>query len=176
MKFWGFLLLILITIYNLNANANGGSNKNPINYKPISLYLEIVGQGLGLSVNWDYRFDPHFAVRGGYSFLLFGYGVPISIYYLTDPASSHHLELGGGVTFGKFANFFSGSYISFIIPSASIGYRYQPRKGGLLFRIALTPLIIFEKYKNESRETGDFHYHYRPKILPWGGISLGVSF
>lgn len=69
MKFWGVLLLIFITINNFNAKANGGSNRNPINYKPISLYLEIVGQGLGLSVNWDYRFDPHFAIRGGFSFL-----------------------------------------------------------------------------------------------------------
>ncbi len=63
-----------------------------------SIYIELFGQGIGLSLNADYRFQPNLTFRAGLSYLIFGYGIPLSLNYLTGKNSSHHLELGLGIT------------------------------------------------------------------------------
>lgn len=92
-------------------------------------------------------------------------GFPVTVNYLPGERNSH-LELGAGlvpviVTFNGqvlfFGNRVRGKEIA-ILETVTIGYRYQPTSGGFVLRIGFTPLFNLEK------------------ILPWGGISIGVAF
>lgn len=132
-----------------------------------SVYLEILGQGGIYSLNYDRLFSEYFGGRIGFSaftsifessFLL----VPITANYLVG-SKNHHLELGAGVVFGSidFNDSESDAKGSALIETATIGYRYQPKQDGFLFRIGFTPLI-------RLGSDGDF--------LPWGGLSVGYSF
>ena len=92
-------------------------------------------------------------------------GFPITANYLSGEGSSH-LELGAGIVpviltlNGE--EVFIGSKVrdreAVVLETMTIGYRYQPSDGGLVFRIAFTPLLLFDK------------------VLPFGGISLGAAF
>ncbi|MCS7228826.1 MAG: hypothetical protein NZ923_02175 [Candidatus Kryptonium sp.] len=130
-----------------------------------SVYLEILGQGLYLSANYDYRFKPNLTARIGIGTALLAFSFPATINYLTFPESSHHLEIGGGfiIARGGFDN-----DESIILPTANIGYRFQPKKGGLFFRIAWTPLLSFLIHEEEKDDILE--------RLIWGGISIGYTF
>ncbi len=141
-----------------------------------TLFLELFGQGIFLSLNADYRFRPNFTFRAGLSYLIFGWGIPLSLNYITGKNSSHHLELGLGITLGAGASIFGGSPVSFYFLTANFGYRYQPKNGGLVFRISFTPLFFIEKIEKSSRinrETGTVESYNRIVITPFAGISLG---
>ena len=128
-------------------------------YKPNAIYVELGGNGFIYSLNFDHKFAQHASwrigarvlpMRGGNlsnSFLL----LPTMINYLAGSGNSR-FELGAGLLHG----FHSIGY--FLSGTATIGYRYQPMKGGFNFRIGFTPLI--SGYG----------------ILPWVGISLGYGF
>ncbi|MFN3306757.1 MAG: hypothetical protein ACK42Z_06190 [Candidatus Kapaibacteriota bacterium] len=103
-------------------------------FKSDAIFIELVGQTVGFfSVNVDHRFHPNFTFRIGLGLSL-GYTIPISLNYITDNNSSHDFEFGLGLTYGKlaFINIFGGSSDpqDVLIPTAFIGYRYQPKKGG----------------------------------------------
>ena len=137
--------------------------------KAESAFLEIGGPGLAISGNYDARFAKQrngwgYRVGAGY----FGSGgntvftVPLQVNYLYGE-HSHLLELGAGTTFlssrgdnkGKTWEF---DKITGFIGTVTIGYRYQPAKSGLNYRIAFVPII------------------YDQGILPIGGISVGYTF
>ncbi len=103
--------------------------------------------------------------------------------HLIGPGS-HKLELGGG-------------FMCFIPPihddglgaiAGIIGYRYQPKGGGFLFRASFTPLIfksaIFSKdfglsfiplgSKKEPQSSTTDIYNF--PLLPWFGLSFGGTF
>ncbi len=142
-----------------------------------AIYAEILGPGLLYSINYDYRITTHFGLRAGVSrwsvpaiFVLvngsIGFtGFPITANYLSGEGSSH-LELGVGVvpvilTLNGEEVFF-GSNVrdrkTLVMETMTMGYRYQPPDGGIVFRIAFTPLMVFDK------------------VVPFGGISLGAAF
>jgi hypothetical protein len=82
-------------------------------------------------------------------------GFPIMVNLLTGEETSH-FELGIGVVPGTFSlDFLEGSGV---LGTATIGYRAQPRDGGFVFRIGLTPLFTLKG----SQITG--------------GLSLGFAF
>lgn len=125
-----------------------------------AIYGEFLGQGLLYSINYDYRISDHYGLRAGFSswsmpsIMLFVNGsfsftgFPIMLYYLSGDGSSH-LELGVGIVPSTVSvtghEIFLGSDISgsasVLLETATIGYRLQPRDGGFLFRIGLTPLM-----------------------------------
>ncbi len=138
-----------------------------------AIFLELFGQGIGLSGNIDYRFNSNLTFRAGLSYLLFGYGIPLSLNYITEANSSHHLELGDGITFINVTPiFFSSEPQGAIIPTANLGYRYQPKNGGLIFRISFTPLFLIVKEKSINHQ-GRVESYNRISITPLAGISLG---
>ena len=59
-----------------------------------------------------------------------------------------------------------------------IGYRFESSDGGLLFRIAYTPLIYFVNSEKEFYDGTLFKTTSLPfqTKLAWGGISIGVCF
>lgn len=142
------------------------------NYSRNSVYLELGGNGLLYSVNYDRRFTDHVAGRAG--FMVFGgqsgaatddqIGIailPVMANYLVG-SGSHRLELGAGLLFGVAGadteNFDLAPAVGIGGVTTTFGYRYQPPDGGFLFRAGLTP----------------FYSAGRPQL--WGGVSVGYSF
>ena len=130
-----------------------------------AIYVELGGNGLLYSVNYDHRFNTDWSARGGimyasiddFSLTI----VPLLANYLVG--NNHMLEIGAGVAYiginvkvdgEEFFNV-SGSDIA---GTGNIGYRYQNVDGGFVFRIGFTPL---------------FSQH---GFTPWAGLSLGYAF
>ncbi len=143
-----------------------------------TFYLELLGSGIFNSINYEYlqltSKNYGFALRAGmgyipvienynqYDFLTFP--LTVSLLFGNREKYQSMFELGFGgflLVHGKE----SAPYISFIC-----GYRYQPFKSGISFRIAFTPFIY--------RKTTGLKQHFGQvdglKILL--GISIGYSF
>lgn len=127
-------------------------------FSTLAWYIEALGNAVIGSVNLDYRFHPNLSFRLGASWMIFGFGFPVMLNFLTDGKEvSHHLEIGagavpviGGINGSKLVHY----------ETLTLGYRYQPKKGGFLFRVSFTPLLNFPD-KGENKM--------------WGGISIGYS-
>lgn len=159
------ILLALSFIFSMVTNAQDlPSNR--------SIFIEGLGNGLTYSVNYDTRFGPGSAGlggRGGVGFLpIQGVNItsfPFLVNYLWGN-NGHFLEVGAGATILAVAGG-SDTVISIeefnrstgIGPTFSLGYRYQPLNGGILFRAGIAPIID---------TTGSLPY--------WPQISLGYAF
>jgi len=145
------------------------------------LFAEAFGVGLLYSLNYEYVVDAwHVGFRGGASFFTYAtssYGQSgnltlvsfpaVASYYLALPDHpSHRLQLGLGATLlyldaasdsqgTKFGGERAGVGLAF---TGVVGYRYQPRDGGVIFGIGFTPLVRTSRF------------------LPWGGASVGYAF
>lgn len=141
-----------------------------------SVYIELFGNGLIYSLNFDQLITNHIALRGGIGYIGFGatssdgsksvsasiLTIPLTASYLFSsdaPLSNHKFEVGAGVTIISLTG---ASYRSFgasgVIGTAIIGYRYQPVDGGVLFRADVTP------------------FFGQGLFLVSGGISVGYTF
>ncbi len=129
----------------------------PSDFAKEAWYIEVFGNTFVGSVNIDYRFHPNFNLRFGASYMIFGFGFPIMLNFITGKESPHHLELGAGIV-----SFIGGSgEITFgTFQTLTFGYRYQPKKGGVVFRISFTPL---------------FNFPDKGEVWPWAGISIGYA-
>ena len=85
--------------------------------------------------------------------------IPIGLNYLIGKDQKNYFELGAGATFVSVSNKAVDGEFGSTFGHLSIGYRYQPAKGGFLFRAAITP--VFGK--------GFFIPYY-------AGISFGYAF
>lgn len=155
-------LFALVILVSLNLNAQIKSN---------SLYFEAFGNGGLYSLNYDRLFTENLGGRIGFTYLpsmdfIFSsvedlIVVPLVVNYLSGENSK--LELGAGIIFVSvnnigFFGFKSGKGSSAVAGTAVVGYRYQPKDGGFLFRIGLTPFFS----GNGAALSG--------------GISIGVTF
>ena len=149
---------------------------------PNGIYLELLGNGLLYTINYDRFISDDISLRGGFEYIGLAASsgtesasismmlIPITFnYFLTShdhgkPGSSK-FELGAGIVIvnisgsasGNAGELVSGSGTG-IAGTATIGYRLQPSDGGFIFRIGFTPLI----------GAGGF--------LPFGGLSFGFAF
>jgi len=141
-----------------------------------SIFLELGGNGLLYSLNYDHKFFDHASARIGGMFLTVAADdpntldgrvsvilVPILANYLVGNGSSR-LEIGGGLLLGgvnadaSVENEAIDEIGGGATLTANLGYRLQPRDGGFLFRIGFTPVF------------GPGYF------LPWAGLSLGATF
>lgn len=177
------IILILTVLLSVNFGISSQTVTDSI--KRNSVYIELLGNSLIYSLNYDYLFDLSTNAK-------LAVGVGTSYLYLKGENGGHILnpngEIVGGVTsyinnhnllltpevnflIGNSSNHYFETGISIcnhilittdleynIAPALRIGYRYQPLKGGFLFRIGFTPV-----YSNN-------------KIYPFGGLSFGYSF
>lgn len=137
--------------------------------KAQQVFVEALGPGLLYSINYDQRLakkETGLGLRIGASRYKGDDGrnrstVPVQLNYLLG-GIGRYFELGVGTTYGggkDISNPTTGDFIG----TATIGYRRQPFKTkGLTWRIALTPLFIFEPENI--------------RILPWAGASAGFRF
>ncbi|MGE0321699.1 MAG: hypothetical protein AB7S68_05310 [Polyangiaceae bacterium] len=137
-----------------------------------SLYIELLGNGGLYSLNYERNLTDDVAARVGFSYISLSASAgddsanvtfmsfPLMANYLLG-GGNHHLELGAGATvlYASGEAETGGSRSSGegvgVAGTATVGYRYQPRDGGFLFKVGFTPLV----------GSGGF--------LPWGGISFG---
>ncbi len=136
-------------------------------------YLELGGNGLFYTANYERFFTPSISARGG--LMAFSVSetengtetsatinvIPLTANYFLG--SSHRLELGAGPMLVRLSADVDAPGISasesgvIVLGTATVGYRYQSPGGGFLFRIGLTPVIA-------------------DGVLPWAGLSVGWAF
>lgn len=162
-----FALLLFLLLVPCVARAQAPTPTTPTARN--AFYLELGGNALLYSINYDRLFTDRISGRVGVMF--FGaadgessagvVGTPIMANYLFGEGNSR-FEAGAGVLLvsGGIDNVegyededFSGS-----VGTATLGYRYQRPDGGFVFRAGLTPIFSLDG------------------IAPWFGISFGYAF
>jgi hypothetical protein len=142
------LLIVLFTIVTLYCPAIAQSPTSPN-----SIYLELLGNGLFYSVNYDRMFTESFGARVGIGFVQATEAslttIPIMAHYLFGSGSSK-LEIGFGACMLLQPEWSGISFIgsedkeargSQILGTATLGYRYQRTDGGFVFRAGVTPIF-----------------------------------
>lgn len=160
------ILLALSSLAHAQEDVIG-----PTEFARNSIFVELGGNGILYSLNYDRKFTDHVSGRiGGMGFsiesdnstdrvglLLF----PTMVNYLLGSGSSR-LELGAGLLWGiaggELEDYGSLNGVGLAGITSTIGYRLQPARGGFNFRIGLTPYI----------SNGEFQF--------WGGLGFGFGF
>lgn len=145
------------------ANAqqgNGFSGKSAQ-----SFYGEVGGPGI-ITINYDQRLKGQdgFGFRagmGGYGVLKKGvFTVPVGVNYITG-SDTHFAEIGAGLCYvaASTGNTYFDNTSNLVVAYFNFGYRFQPIKNGLTYRIFLSPLLT------------------AAGVVPfYGGASIGVKF
>lgn len=173
MKLFSVLMVCLLLAA---GTASVSARDDSTSFCPSAIYVEVLGQGVLYTVNYDHRLTQNISLRAGFTswsvpFALFAVGelkftgFPVMVNYLSGEETGH-LELGVGVIPATLS--FQGREIFFgtevngtetmVLGTATFGYRAQPRDGGFVFRIGMTPLFTFKE------------------VQIWGGLSLGYAF
>ncbi|MEQ9468292.1 MAG: hypothetical protein RLN88_12840 [Ekhidna sp.] len=151
--------------------------------KPNALYLELFGNGIMYSINYDRLITTSgnlkISGRVGYSYVnidLFdevkGNVIPVEILGWVGN-NKGHVEFGVGLS----SQFVETKDVSILGPTQEtksnayyltgrVGYRLQKPDGGFLFRAGFVPMYLL----SESTSTD------RPEFVPWFGLSFGYSF
>lgn len=147
------------------ARADDEDDGSPPLPAPNAVYVELGGSALAYSVNYERRVDEHVALRVGVGAWPSAAVVPFACYALLG-GGAHHLELGLGLGVGAGGGAHAGVQAFAALPS--VGYRYQPREGGFVFRLT-GEVITFGGQGPFVSEPGG-------AIFPWLGLSLGRAF
>ncbi|WP_373494282.1 hypothetical protein [Aquiflexum sp.] len=118
-----------------------------------SVYMEVLGNGLSYSLNYDTRFSKSLKGLGGRAGIGYvgidGYtltSVPIVVNYLFGH-NKHFFEVGAGATLlaasapSSFGPIDSKEKGSAFLGTMSFGYRLEPTNGGFLFRAGISPIF-----------------------------------
>lgn len=132
-----------------------------------NIFVELGGQGLLLTFNYDTRFSKRsdgIGGRAGIGYIKLGdiastVTIPIGINYLLG-RNGKYFEMGIGTTFvgNTFLNDGSGFEA---VGTMSFAYRVQPEDGGFNFRIGITPIF--------GAQGGGYFMPY------YAGLSLGYT-
>ena len=177
----GILLLGLLATFAsataLHAQELAADAPEPLTTARNAVYFELGGNGLLYSFNYERRFRDDLAARAGLMYIgaegtttegesanVDVLLVPLMLNWLMGDGSGR-FELGVGPLFAVAGasgtdiegTEFSGSGFGPAGVTSTIGYRYQPVDGGIVFRAGLVPFW-----------SGD------PQL--WGGLSLGYAF
>ncbi|HEX8410963.1 MAG TPA: hypothetical protein VF883_19010 [Thermoanaerobaculia bacterium] len=134
-------------------------------------YVEIGGNGIIPTINYERRFSDRFAGRIGFSIVTseesggeedVTFAIPVMANFISHPRLNHHFEAGGGVLFvvGDEQDFSignDGEEIANVALTGLAGYRFQRPGRGFVFRAGITPFYF----------DGDF--------APWAGVSFGYG-
>jgi|AntRauTorcE11897_2_1112592.scaffolds.fasta_scaffold01801_8 hypothetical protein len=170
-----FIVLIFVIVFSVQlgcaqvsvtTDSNNAKKENNERIKNV-IYLELGGNGVGYSFNYERRLGGRFWGRIGASYFPDAFldlaTVPLGVSYLFGKNSSF-LELGLGTTlaYAESEGLFDSQdeQVFGAALNATIGHRLQPPGSSFFWRIAFTPLF--------SPVAG--------KFLPTGGLSLGYSF
>lgn len=173
-KITALLSFVLVIVCPQRTQAQETTFNN--DFARNSVFLELGGNGLLYSLNYDHKFFDHASARIGAMYFPYSNDdpntfdgrlsilfVPITANYLVGDGNSR-LEIGGGPLIvrvsadGEVDNELIDGVGSGVGFTGTLGYRLQPRNGGFLFRIGYTPAFA----------PGFFQH--------WAGLSLGATF
>jgi hypothetical protein len=184
----------ILVFSNLYSKSQEGDKDSIHKSIKNTCYFEIMGSAFYYSINYERIFSKkenlQFMMRLGLSVIPYTfdyrkntYTLPITISALLGKRKSK-LELGLGVacyfdpasiytTQTLRDNYQWDGYHIYsppfeVFPNLIVGYRYQPKYSGFMFRIAFTPFLnrIEPRYRNFDNTL----------IIPFGGISIGYAF
>ncbi len=169
-------ILVLLFLFCISSPAFSQSYL-PNNSSRNSFYLEVLGNGLLYSINYDRilkeKEKSAWVGRIGITYAPppdQGPGILAELNLLLG-SSNHHFELGAGSTyyylFNKKDETLSNPDISLLFFTTRIGYRFQKKEGGFLFRAALTPLYAV----NVDQDIVQFEKNF----ILYGGVSIGYT-
>ncbi|MFN3999951.1 hypothetical protein [Algoriphagus sp.] len=162
------LTVFILSLFLVTTNSMAQDEQRS---RSQTVYLEVLGNGLIYSLNYDTRFSNSVKGLGGRA----GIGhmaingdrlttFPFLVNYLFG-RDKHYFEVGAGATlltasaFSNFGPVDSRESGSAFIGTMSLGYRLEPLNGGFSFRAGITP--IFD----------------RKSFFPfWPQISFGYAF
>ena len=168
-KYTALFTLVLLFLSVLVKGQESGSTSSENGKRAQNVFVELGGQGLLFTANYDTRFSKRrdgLGGRAGIGYISIGGDnastVPLSLNYLLGKGRQF-FEIGLGATLlatsGNDNSFLFNENNSNIIGTMSFSYRLQPIDRGFSFRAGLTP--IFNK---------NFFIPY------YAGLSLGYSF
>ncbi len=168
-KYTALFTLVLLFLSVLVKGQESGSTSSENGKRAQNVFVELGGQGLLFTANYDSRFSKRrdgLGGRAGIGYISIGGDnastVPLSLNYLLGKGRQF-FEIGLGATLlatsGNDNSFLFNENNSNIIGTMSFSYRLQPIDRGFSFRAGLTP--IFNK---------NFFIPY------YAGLSLGYSF
>lgn len=147
-------ILALITLaFSLFVVAQNARAQEVQRTRSKAVYLEVLGNGLTYSLNFDARFSKSLKGLGGRAGI--GYmavdgdnltSIPIIVNYLFGK-DKHYFEVGAGTAFlaastpTQFGSIDTREKGSAFIGTMSFGYRLEPQNGGFMFRAGITPLF-----------------------------------
>lgn len=124
------------------------------------VFLDALGSGIVWSLSYERLVTQHVGLRVGAGGLpasglkyVIGYGMPVA--YLGGSSHRAVIGVGGGVLWAADVWVFEDLDVTKAYGTALVGYEFQPRPSGIVFRAAFTPLL--------AEET----------VSPWGGVSIG---
>jgi hypothetical protein len=113
-------------------------------------YVELLGNGLLISANYEIIIDGLLTARiGGWCFSGEGMAcptvAPIMVGYLLG-TGAHRVELGAGavVVWNRLLQGWS------VGQTATVAWRYQPRRAGLMWKVGWTPILALGPARNEE--------------------------
>jgi hypothetical protein len=165
------VLLALVPPAARAQNGNGNSASNAV-------YLELGGNALLYSLNYERLLPSDVALRAGFGYMsisaagggasanVTSVGIPLTFSYLGLGGGAAKFELGAGALFQRFSGAASTGFGDEIeagtfVPLATFiaGLRIAPPGGGFNFKLAFTPM-----------------WHPDVDFFPWGGLGFGVGF
>lgn len=168
------ILLVLFQTSALIAQPFEKPSNNLIGESISTFYLEVGGNAILASVNYDLLLTSYYGIRVGISpglivfdeddsnteFDLQGSNfIGILSAYKLHGTSSHRLETGIGVVVGEFNTTKEENYPSIPGIAINVGYRFiSKREKGLSLRAIFTPILSNDGF------------------TPWIGASIGFSF
>lgn len=176
-------LLSILTFLIISSKTYAQDSSN---YKN-SVMLEIGGNGLAYSINYERFLNKNINARAGFSLFkiienqtdksMIVMSYPISFNYLINLARQKHLiETGIGVmnlvTSGDLVEY-KGVTNYYLNPFLNLGYRYEPTKNRFLYRIGLSPFLGTTSLTNPTEQG------FQPlgsKVQIWGHIGIGYRF
>lgn len=158
------------------SDAAPPSTIDPVRTAKNVLYVELLGNGILYSLNYERFLTDDVALRVGLGYLSLTatsgsasaranvLWLPLMVNYMGIGSADHKFELGigPGLLFASAAASSVGDSASnsgvAIYGTATVGYRYVPHDGGFNFKIGFTPLVA------------------RFGFLPWFGLGFGAVF
>jgi hypothetical protein len=171
-----FLFVSLFSIFSFNVNGQSikaSKTDSTHVYRAQNIFIEVGAAGLFFSANYDTRFSQQ---RDGFGGRL-GVGtwssagttfitVPLQLNYLVG-GRSNFFEAGAGATLMSLNKPYAGNPLteknlkingSAVLPTTTMGYRYQPYNGGLNLRASVNPMLL------------------KGTFIPYFGASIGYTF
>jgi hypothetical protein len=137
-------------------------------------FLEVAGNGGLYSINYERIVVDHFTLRLGFATWNLGddlgggktgiVTLPVLANLLLGRKKSK-LEVGVGFLFGREKS--NNQRSSIFDLTGVIGYRYQPRNGGFMFRVGITPFYVLNGADDPYPGAG---------LTLSGGLSVGYNF